>query len=90
MNEEHQLALAKIAKDLGVEVFVLDDGWFQGRINDKGGLGDWTVDKNKFPNGLQPMIEKINALGLDFGIWIEPEMVDVYKRQGIGKRLSMK
>ena len=73
MNEEHQLALAKIAKDLGVEVFVIDDGWFKGRINDKGGLGDWTVDKNKFPNGLQPMIEKINALGLHFGIWIEPE-----------------
>ena len=84
VNEEHQLALAKIAKDLGVEVFVIDDGWFKGRINDKGGLGDWTVDKNKFPNGLQPMIEKINALGLDFGIWIEPEMVnpnsDLYRQ----------
>ena len=76
VNEEHQLALAKIAKELGVEVFVIDDGWFKGRINDKGGLGDWTVDKNKFPNGLQPMIEKINAMGLDFGIWIEPEMVN--------------
>ena len=76
--------MAKIAKDLGVEVFVIDDGWFKGRINDKGGLGDWTVDKNKFPNGLQPMIEKINALGLDFGIWIEPEMVnpnsDLYRQ----------
>ena len=84
VNEEHQLALAKIAKDLGVEVFVIDDGWFKGRINDKGGLGDWTVDKNKFPNGLQPMIEKINAMGLDFGIWIEPEMVnpnsDLYRQ----------
>lgn len=76
VNEEHQLALAKIAKELGVEIFVIDDGWFKGRINDKGGLGDWTVDKNKFPNGLQPMIEKINAMGLDFGIWIEPEMVN--------------
>lgn len=76
VNEEHQLALAKIAKELGVEIFVIDDGWFKGRINDKGGLGDWTVDKNKFPNGLQPLIEKINALGLDFGIWIEPEMVN--------------
>lgn len=84
VNEEHQLALAKIAKDLGVEVFVIDDGWFKGRINDKGGLGDWTVDKNKFPNGLQPMINKINAMGLDFGIWIEPEMVnhnsDLYRQ----------
>lgn len=76
VNEEHQLALAKIAKEIGVEMFVIDDGWFKGRVNDKGGLGDWTVDKNKFPNGLQPMIEKINAMGLDFGIWIEPEMVN--------------
>ena len=76
VNEEHQLALAKVAKDLGVEMFVIDDGWFKGRVNDKAGLGDWTVDKNKFPNGLKPMIEKINALGLDFGIWIEPEMVN--------------
>ena len=76
VNEEHQLALAKVAKDIGVEMFVIDDGWFRGRLNDKAGLGDWTVDTNKFPNGLQPMIEKINALGLDFGIWIEPEMVN--------------
>ncbi len=83
VNEEHQLALAEVAKEIGVEMFVIDDGWFKGRVNDKGGLGDWTVDKNKFPNGLQPMIEKINAMGLDFGIWIEPEMVnpnsDLYK-----------
>ena len=76
VNEEHQLALAKIAKEIGVEMFVIDDGWFKGRVNDKGGLGDWTVDKNKFPDGLKPMIEKINAMGLDFGIWIEPEMVN--------------
>jgi len=76
VNEEHQLALAKVAKELGVEMFVIDDGWFKGRVNDKAGLGDWTVDKNKFPNGLKPMIEKINAMGLDFGIWIEPEMVN--------------
>lgn len=76
VNEEHQLALAKTAKKIGVEMFVIDDGWFKGRVNDKGGLGDWTVDKNKFPDGLQPMIEKINAMGLDFGIWIEPEMVN--------------
>ncbi|MDR1720524.1 MAG: alpha-galactosidase [Dysgonamonadaceae bacterium] len=76
VNEEHQLALAKVAKELGVEMFVIDDGWFKGRVNDKAALGDWTVDKNKFPNGLKPMIEKINAMGLDFGIWIEPEMVN--------------
>lgn len=76
VNEDQQLALAKTAKELGVEVFVIDDGWFKGRVNDKAGLGDWTVDKNKFPNGLKPMIDKINAMGLDFGIWIEPEMVN--------------
>ena len=76
VNEEHQLALAKVAKEIGVEMFVIDDGWFKGRVNDKAGLGDWTVDRNKFPNGLKPMIEKINAMGLDFGIWIEPEMVN--------------
>ena len=76
VNEEHQLALAKVAKSLGVEMFVIDDGWFRGRVNDKAALGDWTVDKNKFPNGLKPMIDKINDMGLDFGIWIEPEMVN--------------
>jgi len=76
VNEEHQLALAKIAKEIGVEMFVVDDGWFKGRVNDRAGLGDWTVDKNKFPNGLKTMIDKINAIGLEFGIWIEPEMVN--------------
>jgi alpha-galactosidase len=76
VNEEQQLALAKIAKEIGVEMFVIDDGWFKGRVDDHAGLGDWTVDKNKFPNGLQPMIERINAMGLDFGIWVEPEMVN--------------
>ena len=76
VNETQQLELAKVAKDIGVEMFVIDDGWFKGRVNDRAGLGDWTVDREKFPNGLQPMIEQINALGLDFGIWIEPEMVN--------------
>lgn len=76
VNEKDQLALAKIAKSLGVEMFVIDDGWFEGRVNDKGGLGDWTVDLKKFPNGLNPLIKKINDLGLDFGLWIEPEMVN--------------
>lgn len=76
VNEEHQLELAKIAKQIGVETFVVDDGWFKGRVNDKAGLGDWTVDKNKFPNGLKSLIGKINDMGLNFGIWIEPEMVN--------------
>jgi len=76
VNEDQQLALAKIAKDIGVELFVIDDGWFKGRINDSAALGDWTVDKKKFPNGLGPLIKKINDMGMDFGIWVEPEMVN--------------
>lgn len=76
VNEEQQLALAKIAKDIGVELFVIDDGWFKGRNNDHAALGDWTVDKKKFPAGLGPMIKKINDMGMDFGIWVEPEMVN--------------
>lgn len=76
VNEDQQVRLAERAAALGVELFVIDDGWFKGRKNDHGGLGDWTVDPDKFPNGLQPMIERINALGLDFGIWVEPEMVN--------------
>lgn len=76
VNEDQQLALAKVAKEIGVEMFVIDDGWFKGRVNDQGGLGDWTVDKNKFPNGLNPLIKKVNDMGMDFGIWVEPEMVN--------------
>lgn len=70
------MAIAKVAKEIGVEMFVIDDGWFKGRVNDRGGLGDWTVDKNKFPNGLNPLIKQINDMGMDFGIWVEPEMVN--------------
>lgn len=55
---------------------MIDDGWFKGRNDDHAALGDWTVDKKKFPNGLQPMIKKINDMGMDFGIWVEPEMVN--------------
>ncbi len=84
VNEEEQLKLARIAKAVGVEMFVVDDGWFKGRNNDKAGLGDWTVDPVKFPNGLNPMIKQINEMGMGFGIWIEPEMVsansDLYKK----------
>lgn len=84
VNEEHQLALARKAKDLGIELFVIDDGWFKGRKTDNAGLGDWVVDTEKFPNGLQPMIQRINDMGLDFGIWVEPEMInansDLYRK----------
>ena len=84
INVSQQLELAKIAADLGVELFVMDDGWFGKRNNDKAGLGDWVVNKDKFPNGLDELIDGVNALKMDFGIWIEPEMVnpdsDLYRR----------
>ncbi len=73
---ENQIELAKIAKDIGVELFVMDDGWFKGRKTDNAGLGDWIPDTDKFPDGLDPLIEAVNALGMDFGLWVEPEMVN--------------
>jgi len=76
VNEKDQVALARVARDIGVELFVMDDGWFKGRNNDRAGLGDWTPDKTKFPNGLGPLIQEISALGMEFGIWVEPEMVN--------------
>lgn len=76
IDEEKIKELATNASKLGVELFVLDDGWFGKRNNDNAGLGDWNVNKEKFPNGLNEIIEYINKLGMDFGIWIEPEMVN--------------
>ncbi|CAG0927386.1 alpha-galactosidase [Thermoflexales bacterium] len=76
VDEASQAALAEIAASLGVELFVMDDGWFHGRNWDNAGLGDWWPDENKFPNGLHGLIEKVNDLGMDFGLWIEPEMVN--------------
>jgi alpha-galactosidase len=73
---EQQTQLAKIASQIGVELFVMDDGWFGKRNNDRAGLGDWFVNKEKFPNGLDELIDNINALGMDFGLWVEPEMVN--------------
>lgn len=76
VDEASQIALAEIAAQIGVELFVLDDGWFHGRRSDNAGLGDWWPDETKFPNGLTPLIERVNALGMDFGLWLEPEMVN--------------
>ncbi len=76
VNEEGQLALAKKAAKIGCELFVMDDGWFGERNNDKAGLGDWFVNHTKFPNGLKPLIDGVNELGMDFGLWVEPEMVN--------------
>ena len=73
---EGQTALAEVASKIGVELFVMDDGWFGKRNNDRAGLGDWYVNKDKFPNGLDELINNVNELGMDFGIWVEPEMVN--------------
>lgn len=75
-DEERLLALAAAAKQAGVDLFVLDDGWFQGRNDDTTSLGDWTADSAKLPGGIPALCQKINALGLDFGIWVEPEAVN--------------
>ena len=70
------VSLAKQAKDLGCELFVLDDGWFGQRNDDKAGLGDYTVNKKKLPGGLAALGKKINDLGMEFGLWFEPESVN--------------
>jgi len=84
VNEAGQIALADKAASLGVERFVMDDGWFGGRNNDHAGLGDWYVNPKNFPNGLGPLIRHVKQLGMDFGLWVEPEMInpdsDLYRQ----------
>jgi alpha-galactosidase len=84
VDERGQISLAEKAASLGVERFVMDDGWFGQRNNDHAGLGDWYVNAKKFPNGLGPLIERVHQLGMDFGVWVEPEMVnpdsDLYRQ----------
>lgn len=74
-DEAKLLKLAKAAKDVGIELFVLDDGWFGDRDSDTTSLGDWTENTKKLPNGLAGLSKKINELGMMFGIWVEPEMI---------------
>lgn len=74
-NEEKILSMAKNSKELGVELFVLDDGWFGKRDDDTSSLGDWFVDQRKLPNGIKGLANEITKLGLEFGLWFEPEMV---------------
>ena len=82
-DEEKILNIAKKAKSVGVELMVLDDGWFGKRDDDKSSLGDWVVNKNKLPDGIESLAEKVNDLGMKFGLWFEPEMVsedsDLYR-----------
>ena len=71
------LELAETAARLGVERFVLDDGWFRARRDDTAGLGDWHVDEDVWPHGLAPLVDRVRALGMEFGLWVEPEMVNL-------------
>lgn len=84
VDEEKCLSLAKKAADLGIELFVLDDGWFKNRVCDKNALGDWVEDENKFPNGIEHLVKEINKMGMQVGIWFEPEIVspnsDLYRK----------
>ena len=76
-NLDTLIELAESAADLGVEYFVLDDGWFRGRRDDHAGLGDWYVDETLWPNGLAPLIDAVTSRGMEFGLWVEPEMVNL-------------
>jgi alpha-galactosidase len=75
-DEAALMQLADAAAEVGIERFVLDDGWFEGRNDDTSSLGDWWTDKTKYPNGLKPLAEHVTGLGMEFGLWVEPEMVN--------------
>ena len=75
IDEEKLFSFALSAKEIGVEMLVMDDGWFGNRNDDTTSLGDWFVNKNKFKNGLKSFVDKIHGIGLKFGIWFEPEMI---------------
>jgi len=76
VSEAGQMKLAEEAASIGVERFVMDDGWFGERDTDHAGLGDWYPNPQKFPHGLGPLIRKVHSLGMSFGLWVEPEMVN--------------
>jgi alpha-galactosidase len=76
VHEREQYKIVEKAAQIGVEMYVVDDGWFSTRNDDRSGLGDWTPSATKFPNGLTPLIEKVHSLGMGFGLWVEPEAVN--------------
>ena len=80
-DDEKLLAIAKDASDCGIEMLVMDDGWFGKRNDDRSSLGDWFVNEEKLCGGLSPLVKKINDLGLKFGIWFEPEMISPADRK---------
>ncbi len=79
-DEEKLLAMAKTAKETGIELFVMDDGWFGTRNDSRSSLGDWYCNYEKLPGGISGLARKIEALGLRFGLWVEPEMISVNSR----------
>lgn len=84
LSYENQVELARKAAAIGVELFCVDDGWFGARRNDAAGLGDWVVSRDVFPDGLEPLVAEVRRLGMKFGLWVEPEMVnpdsDLYRQ----------
>ncbi|WP_405486764.1 alpha-galactosidase [Streptomyces sp. NBC_00096] len=76
VDQAGQIRLARLASGLGAELFVLDDGWFGARRNERAGLGDWTAHPGAFPDGLRPLADEVHRLGMEFGLWVEPEMVN--------------
>ncbi|MEU0628136.1 alpha-galactosidase [Streptomyces sp. NPDC005989] len=76
VDEAGQIRLAQVAARVGAELFVLDDGWFGTRRDDRSGLGDWTPRPEAFPRGLRPLADEVHRLGMGFGLWVEPEMVN--------------
>ncbi|MGV9454382.1 alpha-galactosidase [Streptomyces sp. NPDC003635] len=76
VREADQIALAERAARLGAELFVLDDGWFGSRVDSSHGLGDWHPNPERFPKGLHPLAGHVRSLGMGFGLWVEPEMVN--------------
>ena len=84
VNYAGQAELARRAAAIGVELFCVDDGWFGARRSDQAGLGDWTVSPDNFPGGLKPLADEVHRLGMQFGLWFEPEMInadsELYRR----------
>ncbi|TDV57770.1 alpha-galactosidase [Actinophytocola oryzae] len=76
VDHDEQVALARQARELGVELFVVDDGWFTDRDDERGGLGDWRADPAKLPGGVAALADEVHALGMRFGLWVEPESVN--------------
>lgn len=75
-DPKYIIKMASRAAELGVERFIIDDGWFKGRNHDRAALGDWYIDEKKYPDGLMPVIKHVKSCGMEFGLWVEPEMIN--------------